>query len=132
MSEQANGRMNERMSISLRETEDLGEAEIDTFKRARVERRPRDRSTDRPTNGCSMHGSLIMMTQYLDYTSCSVRRGREGGSTMLCQYLAVFGRDDHDDDAICSGQKLKGGRESAGGERGREGGTARTDRSSSI
>ena len=65
-------------------------------------------------------------------TSCSVRRGREGGSTMLCQYLAVFGRDDHDDDAICSGQKLKGGREGAGGERGREGGTARTDRSSSI
>ena len=35
---------------------------------------------------------------------------------MLCQYLAVFGRDDHDDDddAICSGQKLKGGRAGEG------------------
>ena len=53
---------------------------------------------------------------------------------MLCQYLAVFGRDDderRDEDAICSGQKLKGGRAGVAGG-GREGGTARTDRSSSI
>ena len=51
---------------------------------------------------------------------------------MLCQYLAVFGRDDErqDEDAICSGQKLKGGRAGVAG--GGRGGTARTDRSSSI
>ena len=52
---------------------------------------------------------------------------------MLCQYLAVFGRDD--EDAICSGQKLKGGRAGVADETGAEegrGGTARTDRSSSI
>ena len=35
---------------------------------------------------------------------------------MLCQYLAVFGRDD--EDAICSGQKLKGGRAGVAGEAG--------------
>ena len=37
---------------------------------------------------------------------------------MLCQYLAVFGRDDderRDEDAICSGQKLKGGRAGVAG-----------------
>lgn len=42
---------------------------------------------------------------------------------MLCQYLAVFGWIDEDDEgAICPGQKLKGGRagERAGGE-GRDG-----------
>ena len=45
---------------------------------------------------------------------------------MLCQYLAVFGRDDderRDKDAICSGQKLKGGRAGVAG--GGRGGTAR-------
>ena len=50
---------------------------------------------------------------------------------MLCQYLAVFGRDDderRDEDAICcSGQKLKGGRAGVADETGAEEGRGGTD-----
>ena len=63
------------------------------------------------------------MTQYLDYTSCTVPPSEERrGSTMLCQYLAVFGWIDEDDEgAICPGQKLKGGRAGGRGREGRDG-----------
>ena len=46
---------------------------------------------------------------------------------MLCQYLAVFGRDD--EDAICSGQKLKGGRAGVAGGAVRRKGRDGADRS---
>ena len=51
---------------------------------------------------------------------------------MLCQYLAVFGRDDderRDEDAICSGQKLKGGRAGVAGGAVRRKGRDGADRS---
>ena len=58
---------------------------------------------------------------------------------MLCQYLAVFGRNDdererRDEDAICSGQKLKGGRAGVAGgagavrRKGRDGRRGQIDR----